>query len=585
MPRILKFILSKLRLRSQWILCISLTQLIPGIAFGAAVEENPALPPIASRKITPIVSVSFDISISENLIAGQPKKKAAWDKACATLANAFHEGGSLWESSPGTSSLCKIANRTVAVAGAPKAPVAGGSANTFRVKVEVRGTSETIDFVLTLPAAGKAPAIPATIVSIPLTEWSSEFLSDQEFATLIAYAMLDATPFLGRLNRAALSLKTGELRLAEYTQKKFKTRKFDQIDPLPGLSFYRLQRDQDSGRFFAAHCGDAKLIKIEKIKSTSGIGAAARSGFMPTARYSMDKKLIGYGADADRIWFHSADGAGGQKDKLTAAISEAHQRLVSAARSGLLKNLFSKGYDSISDLMFQTAASGYFGLRYGKQLLTGDLLLERASMYGLLVEVRSGPLNGLKFYYDKFPKTSGESNGSTLGLEWSRLVLGKSFAFKIPLLINRVELTPKLGRYFLQSMMPIDTADNGDVISTQEFNVRNQPSFSLEVAAERASKNYTARLWYATDRAIAFLPIVGSSAVSAERFGADLFLNSGLNFQTFGIDYVLNILVFGSYENLALVDLKAGDLQAGEISVSGIQLRSAYSGLGIVINW
>ncbi|NBQ54411.1 MAG: hypothetical protein EBU49_12660, partial [Proteobacteria bacterium] len=234
---------------------------------------------------------------------------------------------------------------------------------------------------------------------------------------------------------------------------------------------------------------------------------------------------------------------------------------------------------------FQTAASGYVGLRYGTQLLKGDRLLENASTYGLLVEIGSGPLNGLKFYYDKFPKTTYVSGESALDMEWSKLVLGKSFAFKTDFFINKIEITPKLGRYYLTSTQPIEFDDDGTVTSTQKFKVKDQPSFSLEVSAERIAKHYTGRVWFALDRAISFLPVLGTSAVSAERVGADLFVNSGLSFRSFGVDYSLNILGFTSYENLRIKDLNLGDLAPGEVAVSAIDLRSAYAGLGIVINW
>ena len=446
--------------------------------------------------------------------------------------------------------------------------------------------SDTVELAMSLPRLDvKKPPSRVSTVRIPLTEWTPQFLADQEFASLVTYSLLDGGPLLGRLDRSRLSLKTGELRIGEYRAQVFRTRKFDPVDPLPALAIYRLERDQSSGRMFAKHLGEAKFIKAEKVKVKSGNGAAARTGFVVTARYSVDKKFIANNEGAGQVWVHSGEGAASRESKLTAAVYEAHDRLTSAARSGLLDNLFTKGYESISDLLFQTAASGYIGLRYGRQLLTGNKLLEGASMYGLLVEVRSGPLNGLKFYYDSFPKTKYESAGDTTSLQWSRLVLGKSFSFAFPFVINRIEATPKLGRYFLSSNQPVEVDSDGTVLSTQKFEIRNQPSFSVELSAERAAKLYTARVWYALDRGIPFIPVIGTSAVSAERAGADLFLNSGVKADFFGNEYSLNLLAFGLYENLTIEDLKLEDLQPGEVAVSAIQLRSAYAGLGLVVNW
>ena len=549
----------------------------------AAVAEDESTPAAAAvRTIAPIHSIAIEIRVAPELVGAFPKKKQGWDAACANLVSVFTEGKSLWESGPASSTSCKLGERTVATAGTP-------NANDFKIIVDIIKAGDTIAFLLDMPGKAKSKVKSKVksepTVSIPLTEWSAEFLSDQEFASLIAYSLLDFGPALGRMDRSRLSLKDGVLSLAEYKEQRFKTKKFDRLDPLPTLTFYRLEQDPASGRLFATHLGDAKLINVEKIKVMVANGISARATFVPTAKYSVDQKFKDSDDGSSRVWLHSPQGSGGQNTTLKPAIAEAHQRLISAARSGLLKNLFSKGYESISDLLFQTAASGYVGLRYGSQLLKGDKLLENGRLYGLLVEVRSGPLNGIKFYYDKFPKATYTSGQKTVDLEWTRLVLGKSFSFKLPYFINRIELTPKLGRYYLTSNQPIESDASGTIVSTQKFEIRNQPSFSLDISAERASKHYTARGWYALDRAISFLPILGSSAVSAERVGADLFWNSGINFKTFGMDYVLNLLAFGTYESLTIEDLHLVDLAAGDVAVSALQLRSAYMGFGVVLNW
>ena len=545
----------------------------------AVKEEDPAKTGPQARRFQDITSVAIEINVAPELSAYHRKGKVGWNKACERLTQVFSAGGGLWESGPAGSVTCMISGKVSASTG-KSAP------GDFKITIDIRRSDDTVQLGIALPGldSKKSPLTVSTF-RIPLTEWTPQFLADQEFASLVAYRLLDGGPLLGRLDKSRLSSKNDELRVSEYKYQEFRTRKFDSIDPLPNLSLYRLEQDQSSGRMFATHLGNAKLIKTEKVKVKTGKGASARTGFVVTARYSVDKKFTANSDGSGLLWIHSGEGPGSRDPKLASAVNEAHDRLTSAARSGLLDNLFSKGYESISDLLFQTAASGYVGLRYGRQLLTGNQLLEGAKMYGLLVEVRSGPLNGLKFYYDSFPKVSHESAGNTTTLQWSRLVLGKSFSFAFPFVINRIEVTPKLGRYFLSTIQPVEVDSDGTVLSTQKFEIRNQPSFSMEISAERAARLYTARIWYAIDRGIPFLPLIGTSAVSAERAGADLFLNSGLKSEVFGSEYSLNILAFGLYENLTIEDLKLEDLQPGEVAVSAIQLRSAYAGLGLVINW
>jgi len=546
--------------------------------FGAACVVFFITGPVMAAPFSPITSVAIEINISGELPAAQPKKNSSWEKACSTLADVFMLGSGLWGSGPAGSTICKLGEKVAAKAGK-------STPEDFTLTVEIAKLDDSIGFWIGTNPTGRTEKKLRPAFSMPFTEWSSEFLADQEFASLIAYALLDGSPAFGHLAPSKVSLAEGELRIPMYNEQRFQTRKFQQIDPLQKIVFYRLERDKESGRLFATHLGEGKLIKVETARVKSGSGPTKRTITVPSARYSLDQKFKNNFDQGPRVWIHSPDGPRSQEKKMAAAINGAHERLLDAARSGLLNRFFSKGYDSISDLLFQTAASGYVGLRYGRQLLKGDKLLENAAMYGLLVEIGSGPLNGLKFYYDKFPKRTYLSGDNALDLEWTKFVLGKSFSFKAPVFINRIEITPKLGRYYLSSTQPIEFDDAGAVTSTQKFEVRDQPSFSVEVSAERIAKYYTGRVWYALDRAINFLPVLGTSAVSAERVGADLFVNSGLNFRTFGIDYTLNILGFTSYENFQINDLNQSDLAPGEAAVSAIQLRSAYAGLGIVINW
>ena len=567
----------RIALGAGWISLFIITRLAP-TALSAAPDANTPTPPKASRVFSPINSVAIEITISEELLAMKTKKASAWETSCSTLASALRDGSGLWESGPAGSTTCKLGEKTAAKTGKT-------TAEDLTITVRIAKAGDSIGFWVGTNLPGIPQKKSRPVFTIPSSEWAPEFLSEHEFASLIAYALLDGSPILNRLDPSKVSLKEGEFRMSMYKEQRFQTRKFQEVDPLPKIVFFALERDSTSGHFFATHLGEAKLIKVEKIKVKAGSGAAARTFLVPSAKYSFDQKLKDNFDPGTRIWIHSPEGAGAQGKKMAAAINEAHERLMDAARSGLLNRFFSKGYDSISDLLFQTAASGYVGLRYGTQLLKGDKLLENAAMYGLLVEIGSGPLNGLKFYYDKFPKTTYVSGESTLDMEWSKFVLGKSFSFKFPIFFNRVEVTPKLGRYYLTTTQPIEFDDSGMATSTQKFVARDQPSFSLEVSAERIAKHYTGRVWYALDRAISFLPVLGTSAVSAQRMGADLFVNSGLHFRSFGVDYSLNILGFTSYENLKIEDLTAGELAPGEVAVSAIQLRSAYAGLGLVINW
>ncbi len=88
------------------------------------------------------------------------------------------------------------------------------------------------------------------------------------------------------------------------------------------------------------------------------------------------------------------------------------------------------GWNQISRALSNQISSAYVGVRYGKQLLSGDPLLKQSAIFGLVGEFRSGILKGLRLYYDRHPKIRVKDNDITPFMFWDRFIVGYSFSRK-----------------------------------------------------------------------------------------------------------------------------------------------------------
>lgn len=502
---------------------------------------------------------------------------------CKKLGRGFLRGQGLWETGFADNFSCYESKRLLFRTGTP---------DIRHTEISIKISEEDSKLKFETGHSGKNDLFQPfgdRGITIPIGKWIGRIISDDDFAMLLAFALIDSCPFTRDIPSDGF-LKNGfELINLLSGSRASDIRKFDSPTAPPRIVVYEIDIADNSLSFSARHICDLGLVNIARKRVKVISGKKTSSHITSVATYRASKPGC-YTGSKNRLFSHSMEGPGKSVEARQAMVSEAYGRMEAAANSGLFDQFLKNGYDSVANLVYLTTASGYSGTRMGYQLLQGsnarDKILNQATMFGLLVEVRAGPLDGFKFYYDAFPQVSSESRtDNDITLNWSRFVIGKSFYLALPSFINKIEITPKIGRYYFAAKLPIEFDASGETVTSQEFNIKNQPSFSVEFGLERAAKGYTTRFWYAIDRAISFLPVVGTSSVAAERFGMDIFLLTGLTFIFSDTDFSTNWLVFSSYENLRISDLKLDDLGPGDIAVSAVNLRSAYAGFGVVLNW
>jgi hypothetical protein len=287
------------------------------------------------------------------------------------------------------------------------------------------------------------------------------------------------------------------------------------------------------------------------------------------------------------LWAQNADGPGARAEELKAIMDDAHLQLNAAAMEGSLLDFINGKVKSLSSLLLDTAASGYVGLRYGLQVLSGDELLGKTSMFSLLVEIRGGPAKGIRYYYDKLPKTTAKQEGVDgdvdTSIEWSRHVLGYSFDFDPGFLVDRVTIDPKLGMWNFQAELPTEKDEEDRVVATEEFKLGNTVSVALEVGLELLSDWYTLRGWYSIDSGYSLLKTGGT--ITSNRFGIDTYFTAGPTFSVFGMPLKTALLAFFVHESVTLEAGKTEDPDAGEEAITGVSYDGGYAGGGVAISW
>lgn len=250
---------------------------------------------------------------------------------------------------------------------------------------------------------------------------------------------------------------------------------------------------------------------------------------------------------------------------------------------GMNEALRKQGVDVslLEGLVFDTIKGGYAGIRYGKVFGNTDALLSNASIVGMLVEIRNGPLKGLRWYWDFSPETKAVIDGQQFHFKWSRASLAWSFGknFDLPLLA-RVDFVPKIGLMDFDSRLPVKDVDN--VTQPVSFSLNNASSFGGEIGAESSYPWFLLRLWAATDFS-KYISLGGDGSVRSLRAGADTYWD----IIELSSRYKVALLVFAAGERMRVLAApnKKTNVPNSENQVAGIEYAFGYAGAGVTLRW
>lgn len=527
------------------------------------------------------------------------KQRKAWPSACKAIGIALSVSQGPWGSGLFSKYSCELVDATGKKVTAT--PSAGGPnpapspAPQAPWVLEIIDNGEQTAFVLNRAR----PAIELARASLPATEWNVEILSDGEFADLLAMVLLDQAPattvfgkpFTKPTEKGIVNLRmpsTGEAR----------ERKFVLPDATKKFSIYRLRYNSIRGAWTSEIIGSAEYKDNEEISYSKQAKTKKHNNERIVGRgaWEFDKDALAALAKEpkSRFYAHNFEGPESQSVKLKAQLLDAHQKMVSIAREGGLGKFLLGGYDFLKNVIADTVATGYVGMRMGKQVIPGDPLLTKAVSVGVLGEVRGGPLEGLRVYYDYLPKITADDNGFATSIAWSRLIFGASFGFSPGWLIDRIDITPKIGMWSLVGDLAVRDPETDAVTGTEEFDFKQKFSLGLEAGVEWPRDDFLVRGWYGFDTALSFGKYGGSN-VKSNRLGVDTYWKAGPTFPIFGVPFKTAILAFYFYETVDLAKpevkqeqdelIAAGDTSANSPLVDGLTIIGGYLGLGLAISW
>ncbi|MBC7532419.1 MAG: hypothetical protein H7318_12650 [Oligoflexus sp.] len=248
----------------------------------------------------------------------------------------------------------------------------------------------------------------------------------------------------------------------------------------------------------------------------------------------------------------------------------------------LLHKSAGSGSNFMSQIFFESFRSSYTGIRFGKSLLGSGSIVTEGNLVSGLVEIRGGPLTGLRSYYDIVPLVSRNEGSEEEHFSLKRASIGWCFSALMPksyrFLLSSVDVQPKLGLLDIDSRFRINPEESDSALS---FKAKNIYDLALEFGIERSSLYYRTRLWASIDAAPSVLSAKQGLSVLSTRAGLDSYINI---FESRGGGNV-NILAFALAENLALTKERVNANEDEDLAVSKLKFQLFFVGLGFTVSW
>ena len=347
-----------------------------------------------------------------------------------------------------------------------------------------------------LPAETQSPL---SVVEIEHISDMAEIVGSEEFAPLLLATMWDQAPFLRTLK-----------------PKKSKYRKIvgpspPLVDPFPlppapaKVRVFEMEGMTASG-YWIGNPMNLGILESANVKYLHSGQSRSRPIWNFLEPFKADKKL----------WVHHDEGNRLMQVELQKRLKEAVDVIQDIGLVG-----------AIAEALSMTVTSGYFGFRYGKSLVNQQFFETNMSMMSFLFEIRAGPLQGIKFFADIYPKFALPTG---VEFEGNKQVLGWSFGMDVGPLY--MDLTPTFGRWSVRMRLPdesvVITIDESTGQETTEtfteilpFDMNNSLVAGLEFGSELRFTSHLYRFGYSTSFA---LPMNGqTTSVSVSRIALDSF--------------------------------------------------------------
>lgn len=536
--------------------CMEKPKLQIGLAFffmllGGLLTKAPRVSAAPSMFTPPFLK----IVLKDSPPSAAGKDASSWTKACDMLGRALTVGTGPWGYGIFKGFSCGIGSQTSGQSGASDAWI-----------LEVAPAEDGAAFTMSNATGGKESSFKA-----PKSKSLIEYLVHPELNDLVALRILNDLPALGLLDAKAVTQDGNVLARRAHNQ-------VSNVTPPARMKAFQL------AVVLGSVYQPTILGEIEQASGTlPSHKAEGNQDPQESAAFAwhVSPEVAGALRDGMKVWFQDLRGRGAQAPEFDSGILATIKMLDVANEKGLLAQILSgaKGF------VLETASAGYVGLRYGKQIFAGNPLLRKLTLIGLVTEVRSGPLDGLRFFYDTIPRVDAVQHGVKTSIGWDRVIAGKSFSFQPVDWMKSVDITPKIGFWNFNSRV-LNQNSRPDLSAVVDFDLDFAPSLAIEVGTEWRVESYFARLWYGFDGA-GIATRLGTRSVSSNRSGLDLIHSFGHQFNLFGAATKPALLAFAMYESLAMSG--AGELTVGSSAPRNVNvdltLRNSFFGAGFAVSW
>lgn len=465
----------------------------------------------------PVVSIGTLDVVWKDWVADDPdarpgQKTGSVLGACRGLGGALLAGKGLWGSGLFSDVRCfaKRADSTI--------ELLGDHAKNTRIKaswvLHVDEADDRIEFTLSYqPCKGianqKCTPVTASAISMERSPWLRELLeTDADFNMAVAASILDGSPAL-MLPCAARTPVPSSKKGA----------------PGKGESLPDVQFPETSGDRFVAYkllFDPAQGVWRAAVKGTfDQPGAAATSSMC-----EVDSEMV--------MVAHFAQGRGSQMNELLRLAGARQLEAVRKKVPGYSPSLGESLATAVQFAKISDMGLGFLGLRYGREMAagpTGAGGLPKANLYGAVLELRGGPLEGLRSYVDVVPRVQRRYANGSVYMGWRRILASYGFAYKTMRLqekigLRSIEIAPKIGSWNFESQYPVVSPRGSDGrpgnVELRKFQFRNALSLGGELSVDFAYLGYGGRFWHARDFSVNILGNANNGGVVSSRYGIDL---------------------------------------------------------------
>ncbi|MGE0174163.1 MAG: hypothetical protein AB7T49_15305 [Oligoflexales bacterium] len=460
-----------------------------------------------------------------------PEVKKEWVKACQRLGDMMQIYSGPWGYGVFKTYSCYLKDKLVA----------GTPVKTVNWRVEVNALKPEIEVIVS-HRTKSGRFIEEGKTWIPTHLQFLKIIQDKKVAEVLTLDIMNSLPF-------ARVLKSSEIEKREF--KLEDEIKATALVPPDSFLVFRLRYSEKYNKWIPTPVGEAK---------SSGPPKASKTG--QTYEYFIE---ITEPMDLTAsYWLQAKAGRGQDQDKITKVLDQ------NLSRYGI--SIF-----DFKDMLLDTLASGYAGIRYGVPMARGDPLIGQVPLVGILTEVRGGPLSGLRWYWDFTPKVEVLVDDQVSKLKWSRFSFGWSVGLNFEdSFVNRIDVVPKIGLIDFEGTFI--APDTGLGTLPVEFNLKNQTNLGVEGGIETAAPWFLARIWGSWDKG----GILGSKGEYVT------FLRGGLDtyWDLFNLGRTLecSVLVFAVAEKLTVAK-EPTVLEDEETKVLGLSYNQAFLGLGLTVAW